>query len=613
MAAVPGLQKSSTNSLPLADSQPQFLVSLEPAHRVFFSNLCEFFVRRSGQTGVKAANFWPDVFVESRLPWVAFLESILWHGVALAGLLSISHLSLSRPHLITRPSFSRSEVLYYSPSEYLPPIDTGGAAAAMAQRGEPEHARQPIISVPPEADNQTQTIVTPPDIKLKQEVPVPNMVAWNPAIPSVPLAATTSSHPLDQRLDVTPVAPPPEIDQVSSRRLNAPQSAVIAPAPEVNAISARQPVPSPAVSVVEPPPEVAGELRKLGDINIGHSVVAPAPQLPVPEQRVSAAPRFGAWSDSVVPPPPSIAQAGSLRPTSADHIGNSPAQVVPPSPSLPGTAGTDGGGRIIALGIHPAATPPPTDLAGNRRGEFAATPDGKVGATGIPDMPVSRTAARGKGMGLDRNGYGGAGREGYSNSGLPSGIFVGAGPRKNDEPGIAGFPGTAPSGGSGLSAPLVADNRPMRVTVTPRAAMTASSPHNDVERSIFRDRKSYSMILNMPNLNSAGGSWIIRFAEKVQSNDQEDLTAPEATRKVDPGYPSELMRQNVHGTVILYAVIRRDGSVGDVRVLSSVDERLDQYASAAMARWQFRPATRNGSAIDLEAVITIPFQAKKIF
>ncbi len=68
----------------------------------------------------------------------------------------------------------------------------------------------------------------------------------------------------------------------------------------------------------------------------------------------------------------------------------------------------------------------------------------------------------------------------------------------------------------------------------------------------------------MPNLNSAGGSWVIRFAELNENHGNEDkgeLTAPVATQKVDPAYPLELMRRNVQGTVTLYAVIRNDGSV----------------------------------------------------
>lgn len=120
-------------------------------------------------------------------------------------------------------------------------------------------------------------------------------------------------------------------------------------------------------------------------------------------------------------------------------------------------------------------------------------------------------------------------------------------------------------------------------------------------------------MLSMPNLNSAGGSWVIRFAEMKQDpNSPADLSQPSATRKVDPGYPLQLMRENVSGTVILYAVIHADGSVGNVRVLSSVDERLDQYASQAVARWQFHPATKNGTPVDVEATFKIPFRPQRI-
>ena len=89
-------------------------------------------------------------------------------------------------------------------------------------------------------------------------------------------------------------------------------------------------------------------------------------------------------------------------------------------------------------------------------------------------------------------------------------------------------------------------------------------------------------------------------------------SAPVATQKVDPAYPMELMRRNVHGTVTLYAVIRNDGSVTDIRVLRGVDDNLDEFARAALSRWRFRPATKNGSPVDLEAVIMIPFPASAI-
>ena len=112
---------------------------------------------------------------------------------------------------------------------------------------------------------------------------------------------------------------------------------------------------------------------------------------------------------------------------------------------------------------------------------------------------------------------------------------------------------------------------------------------SEPERAIFGNRKFYSVTLNMPNLNSAGGSWVVRFAELNHDPSNHDASAadlsqPAATRKVDPAYPLQLMRENVSGTVILYAVIRADGTVGNVRVLRGVDERLDQFASQAIAQ-----------------------------
>ena len=151
---------------------------------------------------------------------------------------------------------------------------------------------------------------------------------------------------------------------------------------------------------------------------------------------------------------------------------------------------------------------------------------------------------------------------------------------------------------------------PPRVTASPRRPVSETSVDNptEMEKKVFGDRKFYSMTLNMPNLNSGGGSWVIRFAELHESQGKSELVAPLATQKVDPAYPLELMRRGIQGTVTLYAIIRSDGSVGNVRVLRGIDDRLDEYARTALSGWRFSPATKGGTAIDLEAVVMIPFR-----
>ena len=153
---------------------------------------------------------------------------------------------------------------------------------------------------------------------------------------------------------------------------------------------------------------------------------------------------------------------------------------------------------------------------------------------------------------------------------------------------------------------------PPRVMAAPTRTPEPTIHESEEEKQVFGDRRFYAMTVNMPNLNSAGGSWVIHFAERDQNAEKGELAAPRAIAIADPAYPLELMKQNIQGTVTLYAVIRADGSVGDVRVLRSVDDQLDQYARDALSHWHFRPATKNGSAVDLEAVVTIPFRPGKV-
>jgi len=568
---------------------PTFLVRLDPWHRVFFRNLADFLwplreasLSLSSRPGV----FWPDVLVESRLPWWRFLESGVYHFIVLAVLWGSARFWPRRPQVIDHPVFSREQVIYYDAAEYLPPLDTGHATPQSPQKGEPKYAPQPIISVPPQADNRTQTIVTPPDVKLTHDVPLPNVVAWPPASPAMPL--TAASRPLaNPQLPALPSVVAPPADTTRNQLEHAPvlTQPVIAPAPDVNAALSRRSLQDTQPAVVEPPPTMDGAgVRRLGDINIGRSeVIAPAPQLPVPEQRALPAAAGG------------MASAGA---------------VVPPPPSVPEAGGTSGGGRLIALGIHPVNPSGPVDApVGNRRGTFAATPEGKPGAAGTPDS----TAGESQSAAASTNGHGHGGGPTGTGGSAPPGLFVGAGPAASATPNPGGRgAGNGNAAGQVATDPrLMASVTPPRVTSAPRRAEPADNL-TELEQKVFGTRKSYSMTLNMPNLNSAGGSWVIRFAEMQSSDDKGDLVAPEPTQKVDPGYPLELMRRNVQGTVTLYAVIRNDGSVGEVRVLRGVDDRLDQYAQAAFSRWHFRPALKNGDPVALEAVVMIPFRPTRL-
>jgi len=529
---------------------PTFQVKLEARHKAFSSNMFYLF-RRKPQASLRLVSpnavFWPDVFVAGRLPWRHFAESLIYHGLAITLLWGVAQIPPRRVHTVVPPLPCKPEVIYYEASDYLPPLNTGGSDFQRQQKGDPGWAPQTIISVPPKADNRTQTVVVPPQLKLAQDLPLPNIVAWSQPAPTVPLAATASSR-RDLEMPMVaavPIAPPPALDSALSRQNISPAQA----------------------SVVEPPQQVeAAAMRRIGEVDIAHSdVVAPAPQLPVSEERT-------------------VRRAASLEETGAG--------VIPPPPSLQ-DAGERSGGRLIALNLHPAASTLVEAPARNRHGSFAAAPDGAPGASGTPETAGTKAS----------NAAGVAGPDPGLPKGIPPGILVYTGHRDLANAGNQGD-------GSSSGRRLLADATPPRVSTKPSSSAIppAENKATELERRVFGARKSYSMTLNVPNLNSGSGSWVMHFAEMEGADANGQLIAPQAMEEVDPGYPLELMRHNVQGTVTLYAVIRSDGSVGQVRVLNSVDERLDNYACAALLRWKFQPATKNGNPVALEAVVMIPFK-----
>ena len=167
---------------PQSVSVPGFLVELESWPRVFFGNLWDLIFRprrRSLHLESAPGAFWSDVFVQRRLPWRRFLESLGYHALAVAALVWFSSFSLLGPLPQPRPAFDHTQVISYEPVEYLPTIDTRRVEAARPRPADPELSRQPIISLPPEADNRLHTIIAPPNVNLKGDVAWPNIVAWS--------------------------------------------------------------------------------------------------------------------------------------------------------------------------------------------------------------------------------------------------------------------------------------------------------------------------------------------------------------------------------------------------------------------------------------------------
>jgi TonB family protein len=279
-----------------------------------------------------------------------------------------------------------------------------------------------------------------------------------------------------------------------------------------------------------------------------------------------------------------------------------PAPEAAPVPS----AATDAQ-RLVALSTMPAPPPPKLEVPpGNLGARFAISPEGKQ-----PGVPGGAASSAGNAAGISTNSMGGGGK----GKGIP-GISIGGGNPDNT---------AAVSGaGGGLAAlnprpkvQTLPDTRDADEIARARSEslLERMKPGAPPEK-ILEPGEIYTLHVNMPNLASATGSWVLKFAE-IEEEERKaaglgaapELSGPVPLRKVDPKYPPALMSARIQGEVILYAIIRRDGSVDSIQLIQGLDPQLDENAMVALSRWKFRAAERKGKPVELETIVRIPFHA----
>jgi periplasmic protein TonB len=57
-------------------------------------------------------------------------------------------------------------------------------------------------------------------------------------------------------------------------------------------------------------------------------------------------------------------------------------------------------------------------------------------------------------------------------------------------------------------------------------------------------------------------------------------------------------------------VVKADGTVGDKKVVKSLDPDLDQAALDAASQWLFEPGTRDGKPVNVLVTIAMAFTLK---
>jgi periplasmic protein TonB len=512
---------------------------------------------------VEHEQMFSDVWVTRPYPAKSFATSVVLHIGMVTLAFGVSGMKFSQTLPLTREVLERDyDITYYKPADLLPKITSAsdGPKDAAGERKDvtpPKgstafHPTQIIQSAPPKPDNPTQTIIQPstPDVQIKQEVKVPNIVVWNveeTKLESIQISSKQMSEALSRKPD-TPEFQPPDPENVQ---------------------------------------------KSLSELTIAKSdVINLNPKLML---HPGASPEWNIGSDSGNPGPLINVPTGPVEP---DQLRNM--VVLSANPGLPGPGGikVPPGNRTGAFSISPE---------GNRAG----SPDGIDGGLLGGGVPGGGGSGKGNGFGSGGNiaqiQIPGLSIKGGPNNGTPA--IAGPGKRPRAPAGFSEMvtiedPGESYNitvvegsrGGAGLGVYGVLSGKRNYTVFVPMPAGRWIMQFSEMS-----DRPPQPAVTADNSIASGTQSQVLVTAT-------DPIVQPRPLRKVDPGRPEDEELAKLRGLVVLYAVIRKDGGVDKVRVIRSLNPALDERAIDALKQWKFKPARQGEKSIEVQALFGIPFK-----
>jgi TonB family protein len=151
--------------------------------------------------------------------------------------------------------------------------------------------------------------------------------------------------------------------------------------------------------------------------------------------------------------------------------------------------------------------------------------------------------------------------------------------------------------------------RVMPAPLPPRSPPTTAPQVSGAPDPRFNGRDVFMMAIQMPNLTSYSGSWLMWYTDHMRrETGLAAIAAPVPHRKVDPKYIATAAEERVEGNVTLGCVIDTEGKVAGVELIRGIDDRLNESAQEALSKWEFYPASRNGIPVAVDVLVEIPFR-----
>jgi protein TonB len=488
--------------------------------------------------------------------WRALAISLAAHAAAFAGLMYAPEIRLpqaSPTEYQQAIAGNETKLVWYKSNNALPNVNPPRAEAQPQPVRAEVQAKQQIVAAPKNAPKRAQIVFVDA-----------------PVLPEI--APLESPNVLAVKMPPARVFVPPDIVKPAPAKVEVPLDIPQVAVPELRAVDL--PVPAKFVKAFVPPPKrVPAKLTE----------VAPPPETPSLPDAVK--PNAPPLVDSTLKLPPRPFTAPEPKQAIAKQI----AVETPPAVALNADTLMAKNLNLAVVGLKPADKPVPLPAASSP-GQFSAGP--------VIRPEGANSAGDDKGLSV------------------PDLFVSGA---EGAKPDLIAQAFAAPTSSTTLrEAMRTASAAPGKAVQTPaprpassRASQSGAAQVSGAPDPRFNGRETYMMAIQMPNLTSYSGSWLMWYADRTRPEavrSDAPVAPPVAWRKVDPKYVASAVTDRVEGKVRLACVIGTDGRVSTIELVNGLDDRLNQSAEEALAKWEFTPATRHGEPVEVDVLVEIPFK-----
>ena len=505
------------------------------------------------------------------------------------------------------------KLTYYDFRKRLPEVSANRATSSIPTPSPNSRKSRQRVVVAPRAKDGKQFVYLPnPKVKLRRDLKAPNLIAIAPPTrvrtPPKRKPKTFQAPELVRRPPL-PVVPLPNAPAIAGVTREAPgaisaliNKPVAGPPPRPFVTPKPDPLtPSPAVAALPNAPRIAGVAGRKQTSEISALLNKPVSG-PPPREFVMPKPNFVAPRPAVaeLPSAPAIeGTTGARQSAEISSLLNKPPSGPPPRPFTPPpspTSGNGGGGGNGATALPPAPALPEAGSV-----ETAALAIIGLNPVNVPQMPVPEGSRPARIV------------AGTAVPGATRPELGGRSPIKAPDISVEGSPATSPATVIGIPlggpqaeprAGLARVQMPEVLPTTPHVSVpqwpSGRSLPAAVERH-FQNRVVYMSVI--PTLS--GEDWVVWFGETTATSlDARPLVRPPTLVRSAGLPPVPSYRDHGTGNIRVVGMLHKDGRLDATRELAG--PFLNRELAEALHQWQFSPATRNGVAIDADAVIEIP-------